>query len=87
VLVGHDASGPDAIVYAVAHPERVAHLVLLNTIFGHQTSLKMPEMTRLFAEPELASLADDMVNDPDQRLWLLGCAHLFWRHLERVVLV
>jgi pimeloyl-ACP methyl ester carboxylesterase len=31
----------------------------------------MPEMTRLFAEPELASLADDLVNDPGQRLWLL----------------
>jgi pimeloyl-ACP methyl ester carboxylesterase len=71
VLVGHDASGPDAVLYAVAHPERVAHLVLLNTIFGRQKSLKMPEMTRLRAEPELASLADDMVNDPDQRLWLL----------------
>jgi haloalkane dehalogenase len=71
VLVGHDASGPDAVFYTVAHPERVAHLVLLNTIFGHQDSLKMPEMTRLFAEPELASLADDMVDDAGQRLWLL----------------
>jgi pimeloyl-ACP methyl ester carboxylesterase len=71
VLVGHDASGPDAVFYAVAHPERVARLVLLNTIFGHQDSLTMPEMTRLFAEPELASLADDLVNDPGQRLWLL----------------
>jgi haloalkane dehalogenase len=71
VLVGHDASGPDAVFYTVAHPERVARLVLLNTIFGHQDSLTMPEMTRLFAEPELASLADDLVNDPGQRLWLL----------------
>jgi haloalkane dehalogenase len=35
VLVGHDASGPDAVVFALAHPERVAHLVLFNTIFGH----------------------------------------------------
>jgi haloalkane dehalogenase len=78
VLVGHDASGPDAVLYAVAHPERVAHLVLLNTIFGHQKSLKMPEMTRLFAEPELASLADDMVNDPDQRLWLLQRWGIQW---------
>ena len=71
VLVGHDASGPDAVFYTVAHPERVARLVLLNTIFGHQDSLTMPEMTRLFAEPELASLADNLVNDPGQRLWLL----------------
>jgi haloalkane dehalogenase len=71
VIVGHDASGPDAVFYAAAHPERAAGLVLLNTVFGHQKSLRMPEMTRLFAEPELASLADDLVNDANQRLWLL----------------
>jgi pimeloyl-ACP methyl ester carboxylesterase len=72
VLVGHDASGPDAVAYAIAHPERVAHLVLLNTIFGHRPSLRWPEMTRLFSDPELKTLADDMVSDPNQLLWLLG---------------
>jgi pimeloyl-ACP methyl ester carboxylesterase len=72
VLVGHDASGPDAVAYAIAHPERVAHLVLLNTVFGHQPSLRWPEMTRLFSDPQLKTLADDMVGDPNQLLWLLG---------------
>jgi haloalkane dehalogenase len=71
VIVGHDASGPDAVSYAVAHPERVAGLVLLNTVFGHQKSLRMPEMTRLFAEPDLSSLADDLTSDTNQLLWLL----------------
>jgi pimeloyl-ACP methyl ester carboxylesterase len=71
VLVGHDASGPDAVLYAVNSPQRVAHLVLLNTIFGHQPSLRMPEMTRLFADSELVTLADDMTGDPGQLLWLL----------------
>jgi pimeloyl-ACP methyl ester carboxylesterase len=71
VLVGHDASGPDVVLYAVTSPERVAHVVLLNTIFGHQPSLKMPEMTRLFADSGLVTLADDMTNDPGQLLWLL----------------
>ena len=71
VLVGHDASGPDAIAYAVAHPQRLAHLVLLNTVFGNQPSLVMPEMTRLFSDPQLKTLADDMVGDPNQLLWLL----------------
>jgi haloalkane dehalogenase len=71
VVVGHDASGPDAVCYAVAHPGRVAGLVLLNTVFGHQKSLRMPEMTRLFSEPDLSALADDMVNDPNQLLWLM----------------
>jgi pimeloyl-ACP methyl ester carboxylesterase len=71
ILVGQDASGPDAVTYAIAHPQRVAHLVLLNTVFGNQPSLIMPEMTRLFSDPQLKSLADDMVGDPNQLLWLL----------------
>jgi haloalkane dehalogenase len=71
VLVGHDASGPDAVAFAVAHPQRVAHLVLLNTMFGHQPALHLPEMIRLLADPELVPLADAMFNDEGQRLWLL----------------
>lgn len=71
VLVGHDASGPDAVVFAVAHPQRVARLVLLNTYLGHLPSLKLPEMIWLLAEPALAPLADAMMADEGQRLWLL----------------
>jgi haloalkane dehalogenase len=71
VVVGHDASGPDAVAFAVAHPQRVAHLVLLNTVFGHRSSLKLPEMIRLLADPAFTPLADAMVNDDGQRLWLL----------------
>src|SRR6266704_1754172 len=33
VLVAHDASGPPAIDWGLAHPERVAGLVLLNTYY------------------------------------------------------
>jgi pimeloyl-ACP methyl ester carboxylesterase len=72
VLVGHDASGPDAVAYAIAHPERVERLVLLNTVFGHRPSMRWPEMTRLFSDPQLKTLTDDMVGDPNQLLWLLG---------------
>ena len=71
VLVGHDASGPDAVAFAVAHPQRLAHLVLLNTMFGHQPALQLPEMIRLLADPALTPLADAMFNDEGQRLWLL----------------
>ena len=71
VLVGHDASGPDAVCYSIAHPERVAGLGLLNTVFGRQKSLRMPEMTKLFSEPELTALADDLMADDNQRLWML----------------
>ena len=71
VLVGHDGSGPDAVLYALDHPQRVTGVVLLNTFFGHRPSLKMPEMTRLFSDPQLATLADDVVNDPNQLLWFV----------------
>jgi len=53
-LVGHDASGPDAIGYALADPGRVAHLILLNTYYGHALALCLPEMIRLFADPNFA---------------------------------
>ena len=71
VLVGHDASGPEAITFALRWPEQVTHLVLLNTYYGRVRGLRFPEMIRLFADPELIPLADAMVEDPEQRLWLL----------------
>src|SRR5215831_3992451 len=72
VLVAHDASGPDAIDFTLAHPGRVAHLILLNTYYGHAASLQFPEMIRLFADANLAPLLDAMLEDNNQRLWLLG---------------
>jgi haloalkane dehalogenase len=72
VLVGHDASGPVATEYGLEHPARVPQLVLLDTYFGHAPSLRLPEMIRLFADHELAPLADAFVADPAQLLWLLN---------------
>jgi len=71
VLVGHDASGPVAIDYALTAPDRIGQ-VLLNTYHGHAPALRLPEMIRLLADPDLTPLADAMLNDPDQRMWLLG---------------
>ena len=78
ILVGHDASGPDAVAFTVAHPQRVAHLVLLNTMFGHLPSLELPEMIRLLADPDLIPLADAMINDDAERLWLLQFTADHW---------
>jgi len=72
VLVGHDASGPVAIDYALTAPDRVGQLTLLNTYYGHAPALRLPEMIRLLADPDMTPLADAMLSDPDQRMWLLG---------------
>jgi haloalkane dehalogenase len=72
VLVGHDASGPEAIEFALTHPERVARLVLLNTYYGRQPNLRLPEMIALMADPAMTPLTDALIDDPDQRLWLLA---------------
>ena len=40
VLVAHDASGPPAIDWALAHPERVTGLVLLNTYYCEMPTLR-----------------------------------------------
>src|SRR5262245_10407764 len=72
VLVGHDASGPDAVDFALTEPGRVAHLILLNTYYGHAPVLRLPELIRLLADPDFAPLADAMIGDPNQRRWLLA---------------
>src|SRR5205085_1694754 len=42
VLVAHDASGPPAIDWALAHPDRVASLVLLNTYYCAMPTFRPP---------------------------------------------
>jgi haloalkane dehalogenase len=51
VPVAHDASGPPAINWALAHPQRVAALVLLNTYYCNTPGLRSPEAIWLFSTP------------------------------------
>src|SRR6266496_4805268 len=62
-LVGHDASGPDAIDFTLNEPGRVGHLILLNTYYGHAPAGRFPEMIRLLADPGLTPLADAMMGE------------------------
>lgn len=71
VLVGHDAGGPEAIDFAASHPQRVAHLVLLNCYYGRHDRFRPPEMIALMADARLTPLTDALIDDPNQRLWLL----------------
>jgi pimeloyl-ACP methyl ester carboxylesterase len=60
-----------AIEFAVAAPDRVDRLVLLNTYYGHAPTLELPALIRLLADPSLSELGDAMIDDANQRLWLL----------------
>jgi pimeloyl-ACP methyl ester carboxylesterase len=57
VLVAHDASGPPAIDWALAHPDRTAALVLLNTYYGRTPAARPPEAIFLFSTPVLRNVA------------------------------
>lgn len=67
MLVGHDASGPDVISHTLRHPERVAHLVLLDSYYCNAPALRFPEMVQLFADERPKPLADAIVADSAQQ--------------------
>ncbi|MGH3669316.1 MAG: alpha/beta fold hydrolase [Pseudonocardiaceae bacterium] len=75
VLVAHDASGPPAIDWALAHPERVAALVLLNTYYGWMPRLRAPEAIFLYSSPILRNLARTVL----RRLAGLDRRLYFWQ--------
>jgi haloalkane dehalogenase len=77
VLVAHDASGPPAIDWALAHPGRVAGLVLLNTYYHWTPALRRPPAIALYSTPGIRTVARAMVRrwpDLDRRLyaWQVG---------------
>ena len=65
VLVAHDASGPPAIDWALAHPERVSALVLLNTYYNTMKTLRPPEAILLFSAPILRNIARTVIRHSD----------------------
>jgi haloalkane dehalogenase len=77
VLVAHDASGPPAIDWALAHPDRVEALVLLNTYYQWMPALRRPPAIALYSTPLLRSAARAAVRrwpELDRRLyaWQVG---------------
>ncbi|MEE8346899.1 MAG: adenylate/guanylate cyclase domain-containing protein, partial [Dehalococcoidia bacterium] len=46
-LLGHSSSGPLAIAYAARNPDRLSHLVLLNTFASNADYIKIPQMSGL----------------------------------------
>jgi haloalkane dehalogenase len=72
VPVAHDASGPAAINYALAHPSAVASVVMLNSAYADEPTALWPEMITLFATANLHELAMAVAQSPEQFGWLLG---------------
>lgn len=77
VLVVHDASGPPGIDWALAHPKRVAALVLLNTYYQWTPSLRRPGAIALFSTPVVRGVARAIFrrfDDLNRRLyvWQVG---------------
>jgi pimeloyl-ACP methyl ester carboxylesterase len=70
VPVAHDASGPAAINWSLAHPAQVAALVLLNTFYNPMPTTNPPEAIRVFSEPPFADLAKAIAADPRTSHWL-----------------
>ena len=76
-LVAHDASGPPAIDWALAHPSRVATLVLLNTYYHSTAGLRRPPRIAVFSTPIIRVAARTIVRrwpDLDRRFftWQVG---------------
>lgn len=57
VVVAHDASGPPAIDWSLASPERLAGLVLLNTYYCQMPTLRPPEAIWLYMMPVIRNVA------------------------------
>jgi haloalkane dehalogenase len=74
VLVVHDASGWPGIDWALDNPERVAGLVILNTVYHPTETSRPPEGLAQFAVP--GSARDELIArmSADDRLWLDGSA-------------
>jgi haloalkane dehalogenase len=65
VPVAHDASGPPAIDWALAHPERVSALILLNAYYCRMKTLRPPEAILLYSTPILRNIARIIISRSD----------------------
>ena len=72
VPVAHDSSGIPSINYALAHPESIDSVVMLNSAYAEDASILWPEMITLFATKSLHALAIAITQNPVQFGWLLS---------------
>jgi pimeloyl-ACP methyl ester carboxylesterase len=71
VPVANDSSGPAAINFTLAHPERVESLCILNSAYDDAFPVHWPEMVELFANKSLNALSGAIAQSSEQFGWLL----------------
>jgi haloalkane dehalogenase len=71
VPVAHDSSGMAALNYALAHPDRTASVIMLNSAYSDDAAVIWPEMITLFATRSLQAFAMAIAQSPEQFGWLL----------------
>jgi pimeloyl-ACP methyl ester carboxylesterase len=71
IPVAHDSSGMAALNYALAHPEGVASVIMLNSAYSEDDTVLWPEMITLFATRSMQALAMAIAQSPEQFGWLL----------------
>jgi haloalkane dehalogenase len=71
VPVAHDSSGMASLNFALAHPNLVDSLIMLNSAYADDATIVWPEMITLFATKSLGALAMAIAQSPEQFGWLL----------------
>ncbi|WP_428376221.1 alpha/beta fold hydrolase [Lichenicoccus sp.] len=71
VPVAHDASGMAAVNYALARPDGVASVIMLNSAYADDDTVIWPEMITLFATKKMQDLSLAIAQSPEQFGWLL----------------
>ena len=72
VPVAHDSSGIASINYALAHPDGIDSVIMLNSAYAEDSTVLWPEMITLFATQSLNALAMAIAQSPEQFGWLLN---------------
>ncbi len=72
VPVAHDSSGFASINYALARPEGVDSVIMLDSAYAEDSTFLWPEMVTLFATKSLHALAMAVAQSPEQFGWLLN---------------
>jgi haloalkane dehalogenase len=70
MLVLHDSSGIVGMNFVLAHPGKVAGLRILNCAFDDRPRAHWPEIIIMFADKDLAALAQTFATDPARFAWL-----------------